>query len=100
MNDVADLRTGKCDRTDCIGYMPAKGLDRIEARPEATERWVTIVNEVASRTLLPMATHSWYLGANIPGKPRVVMPYAGGMIRYREICHDVVARGYEGFALS
>ena len=86
--------------TDCIAYMRAKGLDRIEPRPDAVEKWVAEVNEVASRTLLPMATHSWYLGANIPGKPRVFMPYAGGMIRYREICQDVVARDYEGFALS
>jgi cation diffusion facilitator CzcD-associated flavoprotein CzcO len=86
--------------TDCIAYMRAKGLNRIEPQPEAVEKWVTEVNEVASRTLLPMATHSWYLGANIPGKPRVFMPYAGGMIRYREICQDVVAKAYEGFALS
>ena len=47
-----------------------------------------------------MATHLWYLGANILGKPRVFMPYAGGMARYREICADVAARNYAGFALS
>jgi cation diffusion facilitator CzcD-associated flavoprotein CzcO len=86
--------------TDCIDHMRSNGLERIEARPEAVEKWVAEVNDVASRTLLPMATHSWYLGANIPGKPRVFMPYAGGMIRYREVCQEVVARGYEGFALS
>jgi cation diffusion facilitator CzcD-associated flavoprotein CzcO len=86
--------------TDCIAHMRAKGLERIEARPEAVERWVAEVNEVANRTLLPQAKHSWYLGANIPGKPRVFMPYAGGMIRYREICQEVAAQAYEGFALS
>jgi cation diffusion facilitator CzcD-associated flavoprotein CzcO len=86
--------------TDCIDHMRSQGLQRIEARPEAVEKWVAEVNDVASRTLLPMATHSWYLGANIPGKPRVFMPYAGGMIRYREVCQEVAARGYEGFALS
>ena len=86
--------------TDCIDHMRAKGLERIEARAEAVEKWVTEVNEAAARTLLPLAKHSWYLGANIPGKPRVFMPYAGGLVRYREICHDVVARDYEGFALS
>ncbi len=85
---------------NCIDYMRSKGLERIEALPEAVEKWVAKVNEVASQTLLPMARHSWYLGANIPGKPRVFMPYAGGMVRYREICHNVVARDYEGFALS
>jgi cation diffusion facilitator CzcD-associated flavoprotein CzcO len=86
--------------TDCIEHMRATGQDRIEARPEAVERWAAEVNEVASRTLYPMAAHSWYLGANIPGKPRLFMPYAGGMNRYREICQEAVARGYEGFALS
>jgi cation diffusion facilitator CzcD-associated flavoprotein CzcO len=86
--------------TNCIDYMRAERLEQIEARPEAVEKWVAEVNEMASRTLLPMAKHSWYLGANIPGKPRVFMPYAGGLIRYREICHNVAARGYEGFALS
>jgi cation diffusion facilitator CzcD-associated flavoprotein CzcO len=86
--------------TNCIDYMQAKGLQRIEPRPDAVDKWVAEVNAVASRTLLPLAKHSWYLGANIPGKPRVFMPYAGGMIRYREICQDVVARDYEGFALS
>ena len=86
--------------TGCLAYLRAKGLDRIEARPEAVETWVAEVNNVASATLLPMATHSWYFGANIPGKPRVFMPYAGGMIRYREICQDVAAKDYAGFALS
>ena len=86
--------------TDCIAYMRAQGLERIEARPDAVDKWVEEVNAVASKTLLPLAQHSWYLGANIPGKPRVFMPYAGGMVRYREICRDVVARGYAGFSLS
>ena len=63
--------------------------------------WTREVNdEVAKRTLLPMAKHSWYLGANIPGKPGVFMPYAEGMIRNRENCQNVAARNYEGFALS
>jgi cation diffusion facilitator CzcD-associated flavoprotein CzcO len=86
--------------TDCIEHMRSNGLERIEARSEAVEKWVGEVNEVANRTLLPIAKHSWYLGANIPGKPRVFMPYAGGMIHYREICQNVAARSYEGFALS
>lgn len=86
--------------TNCIDYMRSNGKQRIEARLGAMEEWVAEVNEVAGRTLLPSAKHSWYLGANIPGKPRVFMPYAGGMVRYREICQEVVARGYEGFDLS
>jgi cation diffusion facilitator CzcD-associated flavoprotein CzcO len=86
--------------TDRIRHMREKGLERIEAEPESMDRWVAEVNEAANKTVLPMATHSWYLGANIPGKPRVFMPYAGGMVRYREICAKVAAHGYEGFALS
>jgi cation diffusion facilitator CzcD-associated flavoprotein CzcO len=86
--------------TDCISHMRQQGMERIEARPEAMERWVAHVNEAANATLLPQARHSWYLGANVPGKPRVFMPYAGGMARYRQICADVAAKGYEGFALT
>jgi len=58
------------------------------------------VNRAASATLLPQAKHSWYLGANIPGKPLVFMPYAGGMAHYRKICAEVAAKNYEGFKVS
>jgi cation diffusion facilitator CzcD-associated flavoprotein CzcO len=85
---------------DCIAHMRATGIERIEARPEAMEYWIAHVNEAAGKTLLPLAKHSWYLGANIPGKPRVFMPYAGGMAHYRQICADVAAKGYEGFTLG
>jgi len=73
---------------------------RIEATQEAEDNWVLHGIEVANKTLLPMAKHSWYLGANIPGKPRVFMPYAGGMHRFRTLCNDVAAKGYEGFVLQ
>jgi cation diffusion facilitator CzcD-associated flavoprotein CzcO len=86
--------------TDCIGHMMKQGLKRIEPRPEAMDAWVAQVNAAANATLLPHAKHSWYLGANIPGKPRVFMPYAGGMAHYRKICAEVAARNYEGFNLS
>jgi cation diffusion facilitator CzcD-associated flavoprotein CzcO len=86
--------------TDCIAHLRARRLERIEARPEAVDDWVEHVNAAANATLLPQAHHSWYLGANVPGKPRVFMPYAGGMERYRKICADVVAAGYRGFTLS
>jgi cation diffusion facilitator CzcD-associated flavoprotein CzcO len=85
--------------TRCIAHLRERGLARIEATPEATEAWVAHVNEAAHATLLPMANSSWYLGANVPGKPRVFMPYAGGMARYRSHCEAVAAKGYEGFAL-
>jgi len=86
--------------TDCIAHMRANGIERIEAQPDAAEKWVAHVNEAADATLLPMASSSWYLGANVPGKPRVFMPYAGGMNRYAGICEKVAANGYEGFELT
>jgi len=86
--------------TDCVAYMRRHGVETIEATPEAAERWVLHVNEAADATLLPQAASSWYLGANVPGKPRMFMPYAGGMARYRDICNEVAANGYEGFAMG
>ena len=86
--------------TDCIAHMRQHGLKRIEPSDEAVDSWVTQVNMAAEATVLPQAKHSWYLGANIPGKPRVFMPYAGGMAHYRKICADVAARNYQGFTLS
>ena len=85
---------------DCIAHMRANGMTVIEPQAEAVDRWVQHVNEVASATLLPQASSSWYLGANVPGKPRVFMPYAGGMARYRGICNEVAAKGYEGFTMT
>jgi cyclohexanone monooxygenase len=84
---------------DCLGHLRANGLARIEPTPEAQERWVSHVNEVADATLYPRA-NSWYVGANIPGKPRVFMPYVAGVAAYRRKCEEVAARGYEGFALG
>ena len=86
--------------TECIVYMRSHGIERIEAEPEAMDGWVEQVNAAANATLLPLAKSSWYLGANIPGKPRVFMPYSGGMAKYRRICEEVVADGYRGFSLS
>jgi cation diffusion facilitator CzcD-associated flavoprotein CzcO len=71
----------------------------IEASPEAQERWVAHVAEAADQTMMNRA-NSWYVGANVPGKPRVVMPYVGGVGRYREICDGVAAAGYDGFVLT
>jgi cation diffusion facilitator CzcD-associated flavoprotein CzcO len=86
--------------TACLAHMRAHGFTRIEATQEAVDRWVAHVNDAANATLMPQAKHSWYLGANVPGKPRVFMPYAGGMARYREICAGIANNAYEGFALS
>ena len=85
--------------TDCITYLRAHDRERIEATPEAEEAWVAHVNEVGNMTLYPLAK-SWYMGANIPGKPRIFMPYIGGVGLYRQKCDEVAAKGYEGFALT
>jgi len=85
--------------SDCIAALTERQMDAIEATPQAEEFWVAHVNEVANMTLYPQA-NSWYVGANVPGKPRVFMPYPGGVGVYRQVCNDVVAKGYEGFAMS
>ena len=75
----------------------SRGLSCIEAEPAAEDAWVQHNNEVADRTLYPLA-NSWYVGANIPGKPRVFMPYVGGVTAYKKKCDEVAANGYEGFS--
>jgi cyclohexanone monooxygenase len=85
--------------TDCIAHLRARGLDTIEPTQEAEDGWVAHGNEVANRTLYPSAA-SWYMGANIPGKPRVFLPYIGGVGVYREKCDAIAAAGYEGFRLD
>jgi cyclohexanone monooxygenase len=83
----------------CIAFMRKRGLVAMEATREAEEQWVAHVNEVAQMTLYPQA-NSWYMGANIPGKPRIFMPYIGGVGVYRRICDEVAAKGYEGFTMT
>ena len=84
---------------DCLTYLEEHGLNRIEARKDAEDGWVQHVNAVADQTLFPQA-NSWYVGANVPGKPRVFMPYVGGIHTYRQRCDEVAANGYEGFVLG
>jgi cyclohexanone monooxygenase len=84
---------------ECLAYLGKNGFSRIEAGLEAEDAWVEHVNEAANRTLFPTAA-SWYMGANIPGKPRVFMPYVGGVHTYRAKCNEIVAKGYEGFILA
>jgi cyclohexanone monooxygenase len=85
--------------TDCMAYMRDHDLDTMEASQDAEDKWVAHVNEVAYTTLYPTA-NSWYMGANVPGKPRIFMPYIGGVGPYRQICNDVAAKGYEGFVMT
>jgi len=84
---------------DCLTAMKSRHMNTIEATPEAEMAWVEHVNQVADYTVFPLA-NSWYVGANVPGKPRVFMPYIGGVGAYRKKCDDVAANDYAGFALS
>jgi cyclohexanone monooxygenase len=83
----------------CLAYLREQRIDAIEAQVEAEDAWVDHVNEVAQKTLYPQA-NSWYLGANVPGKPRVFMPYVGGLGNYGKKIEQVVENGYEGFLLK
>ncbi|MEO8631617.1 MAG: NAD(P)/FAD-dependent oxidoreductase, partial [Betaproteobacteria bacterium] len=87
--------------TDCIDNMRKSGKTTIEATPKAQEQWVAHVNEVVGATLMVTA-NSWYMSANIPGKPRAFLPYLGpeGVGGYRKKCDEVAANNYEGFQLG
>jgi cation diffusion facilitator CzcD-associated flavoprotein CzcO len=82
----------------CLAYLGEHGIARIETDPAAEDAWVGHVNDVASLTVYP-SCNSWYLGANVPGKPRVFMPYIG-FPTYVAKCNEVAAKGYDGFALT
>jgi cation diffusion facilitator CzcD-associated flavoprotein CzcO len=87
--------------TDCVENMRSAGKTVIEADPRAQDEWVSHVNEVVGATLMTSA-NSWYMSANIPGKPRAFLPYLGpeGVGGYRRKCNEIAARGYEGFQLA
>jgi len=84
---------------DLLQHMSEHDIKSVEAEADAENAWVVHVNEVAEPTMF-MQANSWYLGANIPGKPRVFMPYAGGVGTYRKKCNEVADNGYEGFILG
>ena len=85
--------------TDCLRYMRTHDHARIAATPEAEDDWTAHVNEVAEDTLL-LDTPSWFVGANIPGKKRTFLMYAGGSPLYRKKCDEVAEQGYDGFVLE
>ena len=84
---------------DTLAYLQGRNLEMIEPTREAEDEWVKHVNDVAYKTLYPKAA-SWYMGANIPGKPRLFMPYIGGVGTYRKKCDEVVTNNYAGFSLG
>jgi len=86
--------------TDCIKHMRAHALETVQTSDHACDQWQKEVDRAANATLLPQVKHSWYLGANVPGKPRVFMPYAGGLSHYRSICNEVASDSYRGMTFS
>jgi cyclohexanone monooxygenase len=84
---------------DCIGYLRKNGKSKIDANVEAEDNWVSHVGGLANNTLFPLV-NSWYVGANIPGKPRTFMAYLGGVNNYIKKCDEVAASNYDGFAIS
>ncbi len=85
--------------SDCLAHMQRSGHQQLRATPAAQSEWMAHAREVASKTLFANA-NSWYTGANIPGKPRVFLPYIGGLGNYTVICNDVTAAGYRGFTFN
>jgi len=85
--------------TDCIRYLDEHDIASIEATEAAQDSWVAHVAEVAEPTVVAHA-NNWYVGSNVPGKPRVFMPYIGGVPVYRETCEQVAKDGYQGFVLT
>ena len=85
--------------SDCLQHLRSARLDTIEPTLQAQDAWVEHVNQAADRTLFPKA-NSWFLGANIPGKPRVFMPYVAKIGVYRTECQEVADAGYRGFELA
>lgn len=83
---------------DCLRHLQENNKTTIRALPEAQDQWVDHVNEVANATLFPRG-NTWYMGANVQGKPRVFMPYLG-VGPYREICDNVAKEGYRGFSMT
>ncbi|WP_280236597.1 flavin-containing monooxygenase [Nocardia cyriacigeorgica] len=81
---------------EAIAYLDRNGAAALEARPDAVAAWVAECAERAAGTLMPTA-NSWYLGANVPDKPRVFMPFVGGFGVYGEIIAEVAAAEYKGF---
>ncbi len=84
---------------DTLDHLQTNGHSVIEPTETAQAGWVQHVNDFGNITLYPQA-NSWYMGANVPGKPRVFLPYVGGVDTYRQVCNEVVEQGYLGFRLS
>ncbi|MCK1513125.1 NAD(P)/FAD-dependent oxidoreductase [Bradyrhizobium sp. 190] len=81
----------------CIAYLKQNEYVAVEAEHQAEEKWVARVNELGNGTLIPKGKNSWYMGANVPGKPRVILPFLGGAANYAKICEEIANDRYSGF---
>ena len=84
---------------DCIAHLRDVGAATIEPVQNDEDEWDAHVNEV-SKVSLRSTCSSWYVGANIPGRPRVFMPYIGGFPVYVQKCNEVMSNGFEGFVIE
>lgn len=98
-NEICALELHVEWSADCMVWLRRHGRQWIDATPDAEKNWLAHVAEVADMTLLPTAD-SWYMGANVPGKPRVLMAYAAGVGAHKQKCDEVAANGYEGFVMG
>ncbi|MEB3369671.1 flavin-containing monooxygenase [Saccharopolyspora mangrovi] len=85
--------------TNALQHLHDHALHRMEPDPAAEENWVNTTNDIADLTLMPTAA-SWYMGANIPGKKRVFMPFVGGVGTYKQVCDGIATSHYHGFELT
>jgi cyclohexanone monooxygenase len=85
--------------SNCIEHMVTNNVESIEASAHAENDWVNHARQVSEYTLYPLS-NSWYLGAKVSGKPRVVLPYLGGIGNYRKLTTEIAQDGYRGFTLQ
>ena len=85
--------------SDCIEYMKKNDIAALEADPEKALEWGRLCNELVEKTLIPKAKTSWFMGHNVPGKPKEILGYIGGLNKFGELCNGIASSGYQDFEL-
>lgn len=86
--------------TNCLRFLESKKKKSIEASLSSAKKWSSEIKKLADASLFMKAKSSWYKGDNIPGKPKVFIPYPGGLPRYRNICNKVEINQYKEFLIK
>ena len=86
--------------TNCLNFLNKKNKKTIEATVDSAKKWSKEIKKLADASLFMKAKISWYKGDNIPGKPKVFIPYPGGLPRYRNICNKVEKNQYKDFLIK